>query len=195
MTAAVGRVGPRVGVNSDTLRGWVKQADIDAGVRPGITTTEAARIKELEREVRELKRANDPAGGLEFLRAGAGPATAVVIGFIDDHRDRFGVEPICRVLREHGVPIAPSRLLRGQDPRTVRAGGPRPARDGVQAQVADVTVDPFAEIVERAARQPVRRKNMALTCDDTEPPGGSNPCRTAKQWRNGRVSTIRMVGC
>ena len=36
---------------------------------------------------------------------------------------------------------------------------------------------------------------MALTCDDTEPTGDSNPCRTAKQWRNGRVSTIRMVGC
>lgn len=50
----------------------------------------------------------DPVGGVEFLRAGAGPATAVVVQFIDDHRDRFGVEPICRVLSEHGVKIAPS---------------------------------------------------------------------------------------
>src|SRR5690625_2929726 len=46
-------------------------------------------------------------GGVEFLRAGARPATAVVVRFIDDHRDRFGVEPICRVLTELGCKIAP----------------------------------------------------------------------------------------
>lgn len=59
LNQAVLRIGPRVGVNPDTLRGWVKQADIDAGRRPGTTTSEAARIKELERENRELKRANE----------------------------------------------------------------------------------------------------------------------------------------
>src|SRR3954454_5175295 len=59
MTAAVHRIGPRVGVNVDTLRGWCKQSDIDAGRRPGVTTADAARLRELEREVRELKRANE----------------------------------------------------------------------------------------------------------------------------------------
>lgn len=59
LNAAVHRIGPRVGVNPDTLRTWAKQAEIDAGRRPGTTTDEAARIKELEREVRELKRANE----------------------------------------------------------------------------------------------------------------------------------------
>ena len=59
VTAAVARIGTRVGVNADTLRGWCKQADIDAGRRPGTTTDEAKRIKELEHEVRELKRANE----------------------------------------------------------------------------------------------------------------------------------------
>lgn len=59
LNAAVVRVGSRVGVNPDTLRGWVKQADIDAGRRPGTTSEDAARIKELERENRELKRANE----------------------------------------------------------------------------------------------------------------------------------------
>ena len=59
LNAAVVRIGPRVGVNKDTLRGWVKQADIDAGRRLGTTTTEAKTIKDLEREVRELKRANE----------------------------------------------------------------------------------------------------------------------------------------
>jgi transposase len=59
LNAAVVRIGPRVGVNPDTLRGWCKQADIDAGRRPGVTTSEAATIKALQAEVRELKRANE----------------------------------------------------------------------------------------------------------------------------------------
>jgi transposase-like protein len=59
LNATVQRIGQRVGVNPDTLRGWCKQAEIDAGRRPGTTTTEAARIKELEHEVKELKRANE----------------------------------------------------------------------------------------------------------------------------------------
>ena len=59
LNAAVLRIGPRVGVNPDTLRGWVKQADIDTGKRAGTTTVDASRIRDLEREVRELKRANE----------------------------------------------------------------------------------------------------------------------------------------
>lgn len=59
MNAAVKRVGPRVGVVPDTLRGWVKQSNIDSGRRPGTTTTDAATIKQLEAELREVKRANE----------------------------------------------------------------------------------------------------------------------------------------
>ena len=59
LTAAVARVASRTGVNADTLRGWCKQAAIDAGERPGTTTADAARIKQLEAENRELKRANE----------------------------------------------------------------------------------------------------------------------------------------
>lgn len=59
LNAAVVRIGQRTGVNPDTLRGWVKQAAIDAGERPGVTTSDAKRIKDLEAEVRELKRANE----------------------------------------------------------------------------------------------------------------------------------------
>ena len=59
LNAAVIRIGQRVGVNPDTLRGWCKQAEIDAGERPGRRPSDAARIKELEAEVRELKRANE----------------------------------------------------------------------------------------------------------------------------------------
>jgi transposase len=57
--AAVVRIGQRVGVNADTLRGWFTQADLDSGRRPGTTTEDSQRIKELEREVQELKRANE----------------------------------------------------------------------------------------------------------------------------------------
>ena len=59
LNAAVIRIGQRVGVNADTLREWAKQAAIDAGQRPGVTTSKAKRIKDLEAEVRELKRANE----------------------------------------------------------------------------------------------------------------------------------------
>jgi transposase len=59
MHQAVQRIGSRVGVNTDTLRGWCKQADIDAGKRPGTTSGDAQKIKQLEAEVRELKRANE----------------------------------------------------------------------------------------------------------------------------------------
>ena len=59
LNAAVLRVGPRVGVVPDTLRGWCKQADVDTGRRPGTTTDDNKKIKELEAEVRELKRANE----------------------------------------------------------------------------------------------------------------------------------------
>ena len=59
LNAAVVRIGQRVGINSDTLRGWCRQAAIDAGERPGVTTTDAKKIKDLEAEVRELKRANE----------------------------------------------------------------------------------------------------------------------------------------
>ena len=52
------RVGEQLGINPETLRNWVRQAEIDHGHRPGITTSEAARVAELEKENRELRRAN-----------------------------------------------------------------------------------------------------------------------------------------
>lgn len=59
LNAAVVRVGQRVGIVPDTLRGWCRQVEVDAGKRPGTTTSDAARIKQLEHENRELKRANE----------------------------------------------------------------------------------------------------------------------------------------
>jgi transposase len=55
---AVRRIGEQLGINPETLRGWVTQAEIDAGSRPGTTTSDAQRLVELERENRELRRSN-----------------------------------------------------------------------------------------------------------------------------------------
>lgn len=53
------RVGELLDVRHETLRGWVERAEIDAGQRPGISSATEARIKELERENAELRRANE----------------------------------------------------------------------------------------------------------------------------------------
>ncbi len=56
---AVTRVARQLGIGPESLRNWVKRADIDNGKRPGVTTAEQRRITELERENRELRRANE----------------------------------------------------------------------------------------------------------------------------------------
>ena len=55
---ALARIGQQLGINPETLRNWVRQAEVDEGYRPGTTTDDAQRLTELEREVRELRRAN-----------------------------------------------------------------------------------------------------------------------------------------
>ena len=58
VTGACSRVSEQLGINRDTLRGWVKQAQIDAGSKPGLSSDQQRRLKELEAENRELRRAN-----------------------------------------------------------------------------------------------------------------------------------------
>ena len=55
----VARVARQLGVHRETLRLWVRQAEVDSGQRPGTTSEDGRRIAELEREVRELRRANE----------------------------------------------------------------------------------------------------------------------------------------
>jgi transposase len=73
----VRRVAEWLGYGVESVRAWVKQADTDGGARPGVTTEELERVKALEQEARELRRANED---------------------VVDGR-RLGVEPICRVLQ------------------------------------------------------------------------------------------------
>lgn len=57
--ATVGSIAPKIGCTAETLQEWVKRTEVDAGVRAGTTTADAQRIKDLEREVKELRRANE----------------------------------------------------------------------------------------------------------------------------------------
>jgi transposase len=57
--AAITSIASKFGMTAETLRSWVRQAETDTGKRPGVTSVEAERVKELERENRELRRANE----------------------------------------------------------------------------------------------------------------------------------------
>jgi len=59
LNKAFERIAARVGVGKDALRGWWRQAQVDSGKAPGVSTEEKRKIKELEAEVKELKRANE----------------------------------------------------------------------------------------------------------------------------------------
>jgi transposase len=78
---AVTRVAKQLGIGAESLRNWVKRAEIDSGKRPGVTTAEQQRIAELERENGELRRAN------EILKA----ASAFFAAYAD-----IGIRRVCR---------------------------------------------------------------------------------------------------
>ncbi|AXB80664.1 IS3 family transposase [Novosphingobium sp. P6W] len=115
--AAVTSVAEKIGCSGHTLLEWVKKAEVDSGKRGGVPTETAEKLKALEREVRELRQANEilRKASAYFCPGGARPPVQTMIDFIDEHRDAYGVEPICRVL-----PIAPStyheRVAQRRDP-------------------------------------------------------------------------------
>ena len=109
---AVSRVAHQLGIGVESLRAWVRQAEVDRGIRAGLTSEERVRMRELERENRELRRANEMADPQErggFLRGGARPPLQQVSRYIEAHRATFGVEPICQVLA-----VAPSSYYAGR---------------------------------------------------------------------------------
>jgi len=57
--AAIGSIATKCGMTPETLREWVRRAEVDGGARPGLTSDERRRLAELERENRELRRANE----------------------------------------------------------------------------------------------------------------------------------------
>ncbi|MER1941980.1 IS3 family transposase [Castellaniella sp. FW104-16D08] len=107
--AAVESIALKIGCTPTTLLDWIKRSEVNNGTRPGVTTEERERLKALEKENRELRRANEilkSASGF-FRPGGARPRTEEVNAYLDQHRDRYGVEPICKVLQ-----VAPSAYRR-----------------------------------------------------------------------------------
>jgi transposase len=117
--SAIQSIAAKIGCSGETLRNWVRQSERDRDVRPGQTTDERERIRALEREVRELRQADEILREASVVCAIAelGRRSRPMIAFIDEHREVYGVEPICRVL-----PIAPStnsaHAARRADPKT-----------------------------------------------------------------------------
>ena len=96
-------VAEKIGCMAETLRSWIRKAERDNGRRAGPTSDEKARMKGLERENRELRRANEILRKASLFRTGgARPPTAPMVTFIDDHREEYGTSgsaPFCRLLR------------------------------------------------------------------------------------------------
>jgi putative transposase len=138
---ACGRIGGQLGINPGTLRGWVTQAEVDEGGRPGMTTTEAARVAELEREVNELRRANAILRSASaFPRGGARPPVTLIVDYIDQHKQEFGVEPICQALKDADLQIAPSTYYAAKK----RCPSPRAVHDEqLKSQIARVHKDDY----------------------------------------------------
>ncbi|MGB6908217.1 MAG: IS3 family transposase [Methyloceanibacter sp.] len=103
--AAVTSIAEKIGCSAHTLLEWVKKVEVNSGKCAGVPTELADRLKALEREVRELRQANEilRKASAYFCAGGARPPVPQMIAFIDEHREMHGVEPICNVL-----PIAPS---------------------------------------------------------------------------------------
>ncbi|WP_374928272.1 IS3 family transposase [Kytococcus sedentarius] len=110
------------GISPHTLRNWWKQDRIDQGEAPGLSTAEAEEITKLRRENLELRRANEilrKASG--FFRSGARPPHDEMIRFVDEHRDQFGVEAICRTLGATKCGFITSRGYRAAKTRPASA--------------------------------------------------------------------------
>ncbi|THC38069.1 MULTISPECIES: IS3 family transposase [unclassified Massilia] len=107
--AAITSIAAKIGCTPETLRRWVRQQERDTGQRPGPTTAEDERVKALEREVRELRKANEilRLASAFFGPGGARPPLQAVRAFIDRYRHAYGVEPICKVMQ-----VAPSGYWR-----------------------------------------------------------------------------------
>ncbi|WP_442913232.1 IS3 family transposase [Kribbella sp. CA-293567] len=106
--AAITAVAGRLGMTSETLRRWVRQAAVDAGQADGVTSESAREIRELKRKNAELERTVEILkAATKFLRAGERPAISVICRFIAEYKARFGVASICRALTAQGCKIAP----------------------------------------------------------------------------------------
>jgi transposase-like protein len=189
----VRRVADQLGYGAESVRGWVKQGDVDSGESPGTTTAEQARIRQLEQELREVKRANadlEVIGG--FLCGGARPPTSLMVDYIEQHKDEFGVEPICTTL---GFPPSTYYSARSRTPSAramrdavllpllwlanYRVYGARKLWKAAQRAGEDLGRDQVARLMRQLGIQGVNRTKKVRTCTtaDVRPRVHSRPSR------------------
>jgi transposase len=98
--SAMTAIASKLGMTAETLRSWVRRAEVDQGERPGLTTDERARLKELEKENKELRRANEILKDASILFATEldGP-TEQVVAYVDARRGRRGTRDPGRASR------------------------------------------------------------------------------------------------
>nr|WP_199897661.1 IS3 family transposase [Escherichia coli] len=113
--AAICSIAPKIGCTPETLRVWVRQHERDTGSGDGgLTTAERQRLKELERENRELRRSNDilRQASAYFGEGGVRPPLEKIMPLLDKLREQYGVGPVCSELH-----IAPSTYYHCQQQR------------------------------------------------------------------------------
>ncbi|MGU6181439.1 IS3-like element IS1203 family transposase [Escherichia coli] len=113
--AAICSIAPKIGCTPETLRVWVRQHERDTGGGDGgLTTAERQRLKELERENRELRRSNDilRQASAYFCEGGVRPPLEKMMPLLDKLREQYGVGPVCSELH-----IAPSTYYHCQQQR------------------------------------------------------------------------------
>ncbi|MGL1955538.1 IS3 family transposase [Escherichia coli] len=113
--AAICSIAPKTGCTPETLRVWVRQHERDTGGGDGgLTTAERQRLKELERENRELRRSNDilRQASAYFCEGGVRPPLEKIMPLLDKLREQYGVGPVCSELH-----IAPSTYYHCQQQR------------------------------------------------------------------------------
>ncbi|HIA9323279.1 TPA: IS3 family transposase [Escherichia coli] len=113
--AAICSIAPKIGCTPETLRVWVRQHERDTGSGDGgLTTAERQRLKELDRENRELRRSNDilRLGFRLFCEGGVRPPLEKIMPLLDKLREQYGVGPVCSELH-----IAPSTYYHCQQQR------------------------------------------------------------------------------
>ncbi|WP_413141458.1 IS3 family transposase [Escherichia coli] len=113
--AAICSIAPKIGCTPETLRVWVRQHERDTGGGDGgLTSAERQRLKELERENRELRRSNDilRQASAYFCEGGVRPPLEKIMPLLDKLREQYGVGPVCSELH-----IAPSTYYHCQQQR------------------------------------------------------------------------------
>jgi len=139
--AAVLSIAQMIGCTAETLRTWVLRVEDDTGRCGGMTCDGRARIRQLERENLELRRARSSARRQLFRPRGARPPTEAMTAFVDGHRARFGVEPICTML-----PIASSTY------HEHKARQADPSRLPVRVQRGAILSEEIARVWEESRR-------------------------------------------